>query len=54
MFLVAGAIGTVGRALVNLLADEGAQVRAITRNPLAAICRLVSPSLRTTRHDPRR
>ncbi|MGH3326461.1 MAG: NAD(P)H-binding protein [Streptomycetales bacterium] len=36
MFLVTGATGTIGRPLVGLLAGEGAKVRAVTRNPLAA------------------
>ncbi|HEX3546647.1 MAG TPA: NAD(P)H-binding protein [Mycobacterium sp.] len=34
--LVTGATGNVGRPLVNYLADSGARVRAVTRNPDAA------------------
>jgi uncharacterized protein YbjT (DUF2867 family) len=34
--LVTGATGTIGRPLVDLLVGEGATVRAVTRNPLAA------------------
>ena len=36
MILVTGATGTIGRPLVDLLVGEGAKVRAVTRNPLAA------------------
>jgi len=36
MILVTGATGTIGRALIDLLTEEGAAVRAVTRNPLAA------------------
>jgi uncharacterized protein YbjT (DUF2867 family) len=36
MILVTGATGTVGRPLVDLLAGEGAKVRAVTRDPRAA------------------
>lgn len=36
MFLVTGATGTVGRPLIDLLAAAGAEVRAVTRDPLAA------------------
>ena len=34
--LITGATGTIGRPLVDLLVGEGATVRAVTRNPLAA------------------
>jgi (4-alkanoyl-5-oxo-2,5-dihydrofuran-3-yl)methyl phosphate reductase len=36
MILVTGATGTVGRELVAVLADRGAKVRALSRNPGAA------------------
>jgi uncharacterized protein YbjT (DUF2867 family) len=36
MILVTGATGTIGRTLIDLLLGEGAKVRAVTRNPLAA------------------
>jgi uncharacterized protein YbjT (DUF2867 family) len=36
MIMVTGATGTIGRSLVDLLAGEGAQVRAVTRRPQAA------------------
>jgi uncharacterized protein YbjT (DUF2867 family) len=36
MIMVTGATGTVGRPLVGLLAEAGAEVRAISRDPLAA------------------
>ncbi len=36
MILVTGATGTIGRPLIDVLVDEGAEVRAVTRNPLAA------------------
>ena len=36
IILVTGATGTVGRPLVELLAAEGAGVRAVTRDPKAA------------------
>jgi uncharacterized protein YbjT (DUF2867 family) len=35
MILVTGATGTVGRPLIDLLASEGAKVRAVTHNPQA-------------------
>ncbi len=36
MILVTGATGTIGRPLVDLLVDQGAKVRAVTRHPQAA------------------
>jgi uncharacterized protein YbjT (DUF2867 family) len=36
MILVTGASGNIGRELVNVLLDDGAKVRAVTRNPPAA------------------
>lgn len=36
MFLITGGTGTVGRPLVELLVGEGAKVRTVTRDPLAA------------------
>ncbi|WP_433714441.1 NAD(P)H-binding protein [Nocardia sp. CA-084685] len=36
MILVTGATGTVGRPLVELLATQGVQVRAVTRSPESA------------------
>src|SRR6266540_6654304 len=36
MLLVTGATGTIGRPLIDLLVDEGAKVRAVTRDRLAA------------------
>jgi uncharacterized protein YbjT (DUF2867 family) len=36
MLVVTGATGTIGRPLVDVLVAQGAEVRAITRNPLAA------------------
>lgn len=36
MILVTGATGTIGRPLIDLLVSEGADVRAVTRNPRAA------------------
>lgn len=36
MILVTGATGTIGRPLVDVLAGEGAKVRALTRDPQAA------------------
>jgi uncharacterized protein YbjT (DUF2867 family) len=37
MILVTGATGTIGRPLIDVLAGEGAEVRAVTRNPQAAV-----------------
>jgi uncharacterized protein YbjT (DUF2867 family) len=36
MYVITGATGTVGRPLVELLAAEGAAVRAVSRDPAAA------------------
>ncbi len=36
MILVTGATGNIGRPLIDALVSEGAEVRAVTRNPLAA------------------
>ena len=36
MLLVTGATGTIGRPLIDALLNQGAKVRAITRNPQAA------------------
>jgi|Tabmets5t2r1_1033131.scaffolds.fasta_scaffold35497_1 uncharacterized protein YbjT (DUF2867 family) len=36
MLLVTGATGTIGRPLIDILVNEGVQVRAITHNPQAA------------------
>ena len=36
MLVVTGATGTIGRPLVDVLVAQGAEVRAITRDPLAA------------------
>lgn len=36
MILVTGATGTIGRPLMDLLTSEGAEVRAVTRDPNAA------------------
>jgi len=33
MIVVTGATGTIGRKLLRLLADQGAQVKALSRNP---------------------
>ena len=33
LILVTGATGTLGRPLVYVLIDEGADIRAVTRNP---------------------
>ena len=35
MILVTGASGTIGRPLIDLLSIEGADIRTVTRNPLA-------------------
>jgi uncharacterized protein YbjT (DUF2867 family) len=35
MLLVTGATGTIGRPLVDVLVNQGAKVRAVTRNPQA-------------------
>ncbi len=36
LILVTGATGTIGRPLIDALVEEGADVRAVTRNPRAA------------------
>jgi hypothetical protein len=36
MLMVTGATGTIGRPLIDLLTTEAAEVRAVTRDPLAA------------------
>ena len=36
MILVTGATGTIGRPLIDVLVDQGAEVRAVTRDPRAA------------------
>jgi uncharacterized protein YbjT (DUF2867 family) len=36
MILITGATGTIGRPLIDLLVEEGAKVRAVTRDPRAA------------------
>ena len=36
MIMIAGATGTIGRPLIDLLDAEGVEVRAVTRTPLAA------------------
>jgi uncharacterized protein YbjT (DUF2867 family) len=36
MILVTGATGTIGRPLIDFLVSEGAEVRAVTRDPLTA------------------
>jgi uncharacterized protein YbjT (DUF2867 family) len=36
MILITGATGNIGRPLVDLLVDQGAKVRAVTRHPQAA------------------
>ncbi len=36
MILVTGATGTIGRPLIDLLSAAGADVRAISRNPMFA------------------
>jgi uncharacterized protein YbjT (DUF2867 family) len=36
LILVTGATGTIGRPLIDVLVGEGAEVRAVTRNPQAA------------------
>jgi uncharacterized protein YbjT (DUF2867 family) len=36
MLFVTGATGTIGRPLIDLLTNESAEVRAVTRNPLTA------------------
>jgi hypothetical protein len=36
MILVTGATGAIGRVLIDLLSSEGADIRAVTRDPRAA------------------
>jgi hypothetical protein len=41
VFLVTGATGTIGRPLVNLLAEQGAQVRVVVQRVLCRVVGLV-------------
>ncbi|MFC9976368.1 SDR family oxidoreductase [Spirillospora sp. NPDC127200] len=51
MILVTGATGTVGRPLIDLLLAQGAKVRAVTRDPLAAS---LPDTVQTVKGDPSR